>query len=412
MISLNDRILTLKMNSKTRSIFLLNTLVRSRLHAFMHFIFALLLLFALHINAPHVHAQHLTTAPQPTLLEGTIIAIPDSTTRDYGDGIQTIIQTLDVKLADGTIITSEVEKIDSDTAFGYQVGDAVVITKIADNTGENQFYIDDFVRRPAILWLFTLFIVLVLSVARWKGVSALIGLASSFFIIFSFVLPNIEAGHDPIVIAITGSLFIILISFYLTHGFSSKTTVAVMGTFISLVVTGLLAYLFSQLTRLTGFASEEVAFLQAIKGSSFNAQGLMMAGIIIGTLGVLDDITISQSSIVKELIRANPKLGIWQLFSRAMNVGKDHIASLVNTLVLVYTGTALPLLLLFMDNQFPLAQIVNFEIVAEEIVRTLVGSIGLVLAVPITTLIAVYWKQLRWEALHEEKDHSHAGHHH
>lgn len=357
-------------------------------------------------------AQGITYQELPTLIEGRITAIPETETQSYPDGIETVLQIIEVELEDGTKITTSVERLSEDNSFPYQVGDAVVISKISDAVVEDQYYLNDFVRRPALLLLFCLFVALVLAVARWNGVSAIVGLAASFIIIFSFILPNIEAGYDPILVAIGGSLFIILISFYLTHGFSSKTTVAVIGTFLALIATGILAHIFSQLTRLTGFATEEVAFLQAVKGSDFSAQGLMMAGIIIGTLGVLDDITISQSSIVKELIRANPKLGKAQLFTRAMNVGKDHIASLVNTLVLVYTGAALPLLLLFMDSQYQLMQIINFEIVAEEIVRTLVGSIGLVLAVPITTLIAVYWTRLRHEALHGEKEDSHCGHHH
>jgi uncharacterized membrane protein len=394
--------------------FVLNSLLRIST-VLKSSIFALILILTaiLTIISPNpAQAQGITYQELPTLVEGTITAIPETETQTYPDGIETVLQTIEVELEDGSKITTSIERLSEDTSFPYQVGDSVVISKTPSAVEDDQYYLNDFVRRPALLLLFGLFVALVLAVARWNGVSAIIGLATSFLIIFSFILPNIEAGYDPILVAIGGSLFIILISFYLTHGFSSKTTVAVIGTFLALIATGILAHIFSQLTRLTGFATEEVAFLQAIKGSDFSAQGLMMAGIIIGTLGVLDDITISQSSIVKELIRANPKLGKAQLFTRAMNVGKDHIASLVNTLVLVYTGAALPLLLLFMDSQYKLMQIINFEVVAEEIVRTLVGSIGLVLAVPITTLIAVYWTQLRHEALNGEEDHSHAGHHH
>lgn len=369
----------------------------------------LTLLFS--VFAPLTHAE-ITTQELPTLVEGKITAIPTTETQTYPDGTQTSIQTIEVELQDGTKITTTVERLIEDSSFPYKVGNSVVVSQSDLISGEPTYYINDFVRRPALALAFGLFVFLVLLVARGNGVRALAGLVTSFAVIFYFILPYIQAGHDPITVAIIGSLFIILISFYLSHGFSSKTTVAVMGTFFALIATGLLAYLFTQMARLTGFATEEVAFLQTLKGSGFNAKGIMMAGIIIGTLGVLDDITISQASIVKELIRANPKLGKMQLFARAMNVGKDHIASLVNTLVLVYTGTALPLLLLFMDNQFPLIQIINFEVIAEEIVRTLVGSIGLVLAVPLTTIIAVYWKQLRHEAMHSAEDHEGHAHHH
>lgn len=349
----------------------------------------------------------------PDLIEGRIVDIPDTKVRQYPDGTQTVIQNIEIELDDQRTARVEIERLEEDTNFAYQEGDRVVVSKISGQDGEDQYFLSDFVRRPALFLLFGLFVALVLSVSRGHGVRALLGLVSSFVIIFNFILPYIEQGYDPIIIAIIGALFIILISFYLTHGFSAKTTVAVMGTFIALVATGALASIFSDLAYLTGFATEEAAFLQVMKGEVLNIRGLMMAGIIIGALGVLDDITISQASIVRELIRANPKLSKIELFRRAMNVGRDHIASLVNTLVLVYTGSALPLLLLFFDNNLNLMQIINFEIIAEEIVRTLVGSIGLVLAVPITTLVAVYWRELRQEALSSEAaELTHSHHHH
>jgi uncharacterized membrane protein len=217
----------------------------------------------------------------------------------------------------------------------------------------------------------------------------------SFAIIFSYILPTISSGADPIITAIIGSLLIIPATFYLSHGFNKKTTVAIIGTVISLLIVGALAGYFVDAAKLTGFASEEAAFLQVALGGTVNIRGLLLAGIIIGVLGVLDDITISQSSIVSELKLASPKIKFKELYTRAMNVGQDHISSMVNTLVLVYTGAALPLLLLFLNNSQPISQLISNELIADEIVRTLVGSIGLVLAVPITTLIAV--TTLRYE---------------
>jgi len=171
--------------------------------------------------------------------------------------------------------------------------------------------------------------------------------------------------------------------------------VAIAGTLISLIITGILANLFVSESRLTGFASEEASFLQAAKQGTINIQGLLLAGIIIGVLGVLDDITISQSAIVFQLKATKNKIQFGDLYTKAMNIGRDHISSMVNTLILVYAGAALPLLLLFIDNPHPFSEIVNYEIIADEIVRTLVGSIGLILAVPITTFIAT-WIALRW----------------
>jgi len=164
--------------------------------------------------------------------------------------------------------------------------------------------------------------------------------------------------------------------------------VAIAGTIVALVITGILAGIFVEAARLTGFASEEAGFLQVAKQGTVNIKGLLLAGIIIGVLGVLDDVTVSQSAIVLKLKEANSQLKPRELYNKAMDVGRDHISSMVNTLILVYTGAALPLLLLFINNPHPFTEIINYEIIADEIVRTLVGSIGLILAVPITTLFA------------------------
>ena len=270
----------------------------------------------------------------------------------------------------------------------YRVGDRVVVYASKDFEGNDLFYIADFIRRGSLFWLFVIFVVLAAVVARWRGITAVMGMGVSFLVIFTFILPRISAGSDPVGIAIAGALVIIPVSFFLSHGLNRKTAVAMVGTMAALLITGILAAVFVEAAKLTGFASEEAGFLQVDKQGTMNMKGLLLAGIIIGVLGVLDDITISQSAIVFQLKEANGKLHFGELYKRAMNVGQDHIASMVNTLVLVYTGAALPLLLLFIDNPRPFAEVVNYEIIADEIVRTLVGSIGLVLAVPITTVIA------------------------
>ncbi len=237
--------------------------------------------------------------------------------------------------------------------------------------------------------LLAIFIGLTLIITGFQGLTSILGMGFSFLIIFLFILPRISAGENPITIAIAGSTIIIPITFYLSHGFNSKTTTAIFGTITSLVITGVLASYFIETSRLTGIVSDEVSYLLVEKGNNFNVKGLLLAGIIIGVLGILDDITISQAAIVYELKKANSKLRGFSLYKKAMNVGRDHIASLVNTLILVYTGAFLPLMLLFINNPRPFSEVINYEIIAEEIIRTLVTSIGLVLAVPITTLLAV-----------------------
>jgi len=329
---------------------------------------------------------------QDEALEGKIINILEEQEREAEVGTQ-LYQKFEILITQGSIKDKKVEvEVGGDVSLvgqpRYQVNDEVVVVKGEDYEGNQVFYIADFVRRDPLVFLFFIFVVLVITVARWRGMASLIGLAISFLIIFKFILPMIYVGHDPVLITILASLVIIPVTFYFSHGFNRKTSIAIGGTLIALLITGLLAKVFVEATKLTGFASEEAGFLQVARGGMVNIKGLLLAGIIIGALGVLDDVSIAQSAIVQQLREANPKMKAKEVFVRAMNVGQDHIASMVNTLILVYTGAALPLLLLFIDNPLPFAQVVNYEIIAEEIVRTLVGSIGLITAVPITTILA------------------------
>lgn len=268
------------------------------------------------------------------------------------------------------------------------VGDRVIVSFMNTPGVGRQAIIVDHVRRLPLLILTSLFIVIVLVVGRKKGILSLAAMIISFLIIGRLILPQILVGNDPVIISLIGAIFIIPTLFYISHGFNWKTTIAVAGTFLSLIVTGLLAVVFVHFTKLTGFAAEEATFIQAA-GQNIDIRSLLLAGIIIGAMGVLDDITISQTSIVEKLIKANPKYKGRVLFAEAMDIGRDHIASLVNTLVLVYAGAALPLFVLFYSSNFTYSEVVNMELVATEIVRTLVSSIGIVLAVPLTTFIAV-----------------------
>jgi uncharacterized membrane protein len=309
------------------------------------------------------------------------------------EGQQYLYQKLKVLIVKGSLVDKEVIVEVGDIPIvgqpKYKAGDEVLISYSLDFEGNEVFYITDFIRRKPLFLLFFLFVILAVLVGRWRGLTSLLGLGISFLVIFVFILPQICAGRDPVLIAIVGSLFIIPFTFYLSHGLNKKTTVAIIGTLIALIITGLLSKFFVEAARLTGYASEEAGFLHLAKGGMVNIRGLVLAGIIIGTLGVLDDITVSQAAIVQQLKATNPKISYKEQFWRAMDVGRDHIASMVNTLVLVYTGAALPLLLLFISNSHPFTEVINYEIIAEEIIRTLVGSIGLIAAVPITTFLAV-----------------------
>jgi uncharacterized membrane protein len=245
----------------------------------------------------------------------------------------------------------------------------------------------DFERRQPMLLLAALFVVVVLVFARLRGALSLAGLAISLAIVLVFVVPAILAGSSPLLVAVVGSLAVAFVTIPLAHGWGPKSVSALLGTAASLLLTAALALLFTDLTHLTGFSSEEATFLQLAQ-SNISLQGLLLAGMVIGALGVLDDVTISQASTVLALRRANPLLGLRDLFARAMQVGRDHVSATVNTLVLAYVGAALPVLLIFSAADLSVSDVVNLEIVAKEIVAMLVGSIGLIAAVPLTTGLA------------------------
>ena len=224
---------------------------------------------------------------------------------------------------------------------------------------------------------------------RWRGLFALGGLAITFAVLVRFILPAILLGKNPVAVAVIGSAAIMFAALYLTHGFNARTTTAVLGTVGALFVTGVLAWIFVAGTHLTGMATEESGLLAASL-SGVSLRGLLLGGIVIGSLGVLDDVTVTQASAVWELHRANPEYGFSRLYSAGLRIGRDHIASTVNTLVMAYAGASLPLLVLFTLSSRQLGDVLTSEILGQEIVRTLVGGIGLVSAVPITTALAAF----------------------
>ena len=267
-------------------------------------------------------------------------------------------------------------------------GDRVLLAELP-TYGGSAWYFEDYARRRPLLMLVAVFAAAVVLLGRWRGVFALVALASTLLVLIRFMLPSILEGHDPVAVALVGSAVIMFVALYLSHGFNVRTTSAVAGTLISLVITGFLAAGFVHLTDLTGIGTEEGEYLRALAGN-VNLRGLLLGGMIVGSLGVLDDVTITQASAVWELSVANRTYGARRLYRAALRIGRDHIASTVNTLVLAYAGASLPLLVLFTLSSQRLGDVLSGELVAEEIVRTLVGSIGLVASVPITTAITAF----------------------
>jgi uncharacterized membrane protein len=222
----------------------------------------------------------------------------------------------------------------------------------------------------------------------WKGVRSMASMLFSFAVILFYILPNILAGENPVAISTVGAFVILAITLYVVYGWTLKTHAAVLGVLMALSLTGLLAYYFINLTHLTGFGSEEAMFLSQLSTAPIDLRGLVLSGILIGALGVLDDLVITQASAVFELHLANPSLSFARLYRQSMRIGQDHVAATINTLVLAYTGAALPLLLLVTQGGERFGTFINREFVTEEIVRTLVGSLGLIAAVPLTTGLA------------------------
>ncbi|OGK62104.1 hypothetical protein A2334_04565 [Candidatus Roizmanbacteria bacterium RIFOXYB2_FULL_38_10] len=358
-------------------------------------IFLILLFFIVFFCSSTVFAQTevVNTPPKQEILEAVVSKVIEEKQIEVMQKKQ-LFQKLELEITKGTLMGQKIiiknGNIPLASQQKYQLDDKVMISISEGLDGKKSYYISDYIRRDSLLVLFLIFVVLTVAVAKTRGLTSLIGMGISFLVIFFIILPQISSGADPVSAAILGSLIIIPVSFFLSHGLNKKTFVAIGGTLIALLITGILSNIFVEAAHLTGFASEEAGFLQIAKQGAIDMKGLLLAGIIIGVLGVLDDITISQSAIVFQLKEANNRLNADDLYKRAMSVGQDHISSMVNTLILVYTGAGLPLLLLFINNPRPFLEIINYEIIADEIIRTLVGSIGLVLSVPITTFIATF----------------------
>lgn len=328
--------------------------------------------------------------PTQPAFTGQIVEIVESVEEDadpFTGGPGTLM-TVTVEVLEGPA-AGEVRTLppaSADTYPALRVGDRVDLERVMIGD-EAQYYIRDFQRLPALSWLVGLFVLAVLAIGRWHGLRSLIGLALSLFIVVRFIVPAILAGSSPPLVAMVGAMAIMIVTLYLVHGVNEMTTSAVVGTAAALTLTIALALLFIDLGRITGFASEDAVYARfAVEG--LDLRGLVLAGLIIAALGVLDDVTISQASTVFALHDTDRTLTWAALFARAMKVGRDHIASVVNTLVLAYAGASLALFVLFSIGGRPVGQLINSEVLAEEITKTVVGSLGLIAAVPLTTALA------------------------
>jgi uncharacterized membrane protein len=374
-------------------------------------------LFAFSVALP-TQAESELQPHTTTIMRAKVVEITQEEVRAIaGTDIQNSFQTIRAEILDGaqkgSVVTVENDYLNLDE------GDVFYLSHTVEPYGGEYYNVNDPYRMPQLIFITGLFVLAVLLFGGIQGLRGLVSLIASFFFIFYLLLPGIMEGYSPLLITVLVSSLIIILGSYVTHGFTRTTSAAVAGMITTVVFTGLLAYWSVRITKLSGFGSDETVYLNLNAGGGLDVVGLLLSGIIIGLLGVLYDAAIGQAVSVDELTRIAPHVSRRTIYERAVRIGREHIGALVNTLALAYVGTALPLLLLFMQSGTASpTQIINTEIFATEIVRIMIGSIGLVLAVPITTLIAV-WMLVRTKPsaepdaiAHEHELLAHAGHHH
>ena len=348
--------------------------------------------------APIPKPTALPKAPPPpvtTYETAKVTAILSQGTKTL-EGQKHPYQKMQLQILDGSDAGKTITFMYGDTTTITQsqevsAGQTVVLLK-SQTRQASLYQIVDTYRLTQLYPIAILFLIVVVLISRLKGLGAVVGLGISLFVIIGFIVPQILSGQDPLLASIVGSLIIMVATMYLAHGFSQKTNIALISTSLALVLTGVLSYIAVHLTNLTGLGSEDVTSLQFGTTSTINFQGLLLGGIIIGSLGVLEDITTGLAASIQELSQANHKLKFRELIGSGLRIGSEHIAALVNTLVLAYAGVALPLFLFIVinPNHQPLWFVINSELIMEEIVRTLAGGIGLIMAVPLTAVFAAW----------------------
>ncbi len=349
-------------------------------------------------------ASYIERAKVLQVLTQTIQDVPGTQTNET-------VQTLQAQILEGPD-KGKIVTIDNDR-FNLKPGDEFYANHSVGGMDavNDTWNVQEPYRIPALEILGALFVLTIVIFGGKQGVRGLVSLIASLAIIFYILLPGILAGYSPILLSIGISSFIIVIGSYITHGFNRTTSAAVLGMIATVCVTGALAYWSVHAALLSGYSSEEVTYLQFNTSGTIDLVGLLLGGIMIGLLGILYDAAIGQAIAVEELKRAAAHYSHWELYRRALRIGREHIGALVNTLAIAYVGVSLPLLLLLHFTNMSIEATINQEIFATEIVRTMVGSIGLILAVPLTTLISVWMLRKGKPSDTKSEGHSHSHSH-
>lgn len=326
--------------------------------------------------------------PSGEAQDGVVVRVIEEHETQTDRGMQRV-RTLEVAVG-GRVVNVQESTLAGEVALvPPKAGDGVLVQSLSGPTGEDVYYIVDHLRSRA-LWLLTaVFVGLVLFVGRWYGVRSLLGLAVTYLLLMRFIIPAILSGYSPLLVSLIGGVGIMASTLALAHGVDRKSAAAIGGTALALVLIVVLSQIAIVAAKLTGLVGDDSAStVFVLFGGAIDARGLLLGGILIGALGALDDVTMTQSSAVFELRDANPALQGRALYDRGMRIGRDHIASIVNTLVLAYAGASMPLLVILASQTEGVGTLLNREFLASEVVRTVVGSIGIVAAVPLTTALA------------------------
>lgn len=357
------------------------------------------------VNAQTVHNEHQET------VKARVLEILAAGEREIiGTGATTSVQTVRIELLEGTK-AGTVTTFDNDLVR-LEKGDVIFVSRLEYIDGYEEVVFRDVERRPQLLLIAGLMILLVVGFAGWQGLRSLLSLALSMAAILFILVPALLAGYSPAWVSLGVSAAILSIILFFTHGLRPHVVIAFFGTLAAVAVTCLMSWWAVNSLRLTGFSDDATVFLNFATGGGLDFTGLLLGSMIIGLLGVLDDVSITQASVVHELRRANSQLSMYELYQRAIRVGRDHIGSLVNTLALAYVGASLPLVLLFARANSDWFLAINQEIIAAELLRIIIGSIGLILAVPFTTVLAAWYFRNKVLAEPVEVACGHGHHHH
>ncbi len=353
------------------------------------------------VSAQEVHQEFQET------VKAEVLEIVEQFERDImGTGASTTVQEMRILIEEGER-EGEVVKLENDLSV-LSVGDKIFVNRLLSIDGTEYYIFKDVERRGPLLFLIAIFIGLVVWLSGMQGVRAVLSLALSIGAIIFLLIPALLAGYSPALASLVIAGLILSVTLFLTHGFKPRVFITFLGTFGAVFATCIIAWIWVTWMRFTGFGDDSSVYLNFATGGTLDLTGLLLGGIIIGLLGVLDDVSITQASVVQELKAANPKFGFKDLYRRALRVGRDHVGSLVNTLALAYVGTSLPLLLLYSYSESPISILINQEILAAEILRIIVGSIGLVLAVPFTTAMAAWYFKDKYVDPNDDMGHSHS----